>query len=108
MSIKKQLLKNKPIVKVTFEITKEQANNAQSISLLSEHNDWQEIEFKKFKNGKFKVAENISTIDRQGFQFIYKVISEDGSESTLLPEDADSYTDNGMNDGGKNAVLIIA
>lgn len=107
MSIKKQLLKNKPMVKVTFEVTKEVADNAASITLLSEHNDWQAIEFKKFKNGKFKVTENISTEERQGFQFIYKVISETGHESTLLPEGADNYVDNGMNDGGKNAVLVI-
>lgn len=108
MSIKKQALKNKPIVKVTFEIEKEKAEDAARISLLSEHNDWQEIEFKKFKNGKFKVSENVSTEDRQGFQFIYKVISESGDETTLLPEDVDCYVDNGMNDGGKNAVLLIA
>ena len=108
MSIKKQLLKNKPFVKVTFEIEKEIASNATSIHLLSEHNNWQEIEFKKFKNGKFKIAENISTKDRQGFQFIYKAMFEDGLESTIVPKGADNYVDNGMNDGGKNAVLVIA
>ena len=107
MNIKKQFLKNKPIVKVTFEISKEVANDAVSINLLSEHNQWQPIEFKKFKNGKFKVAENISSEDRQGFQFIYQVTSETGTESILLPDDVDSYVDNGMNDGGKNAVLLL-
>ena len=108
MSIKKQFLKNKPMVKVTFEVSKEIANNATSINLLSEHNQWQPIEFKKFKNGKFKVAENISSEDRQGFQFIYQVTSETGIQSTLLPDDVDSYVDNGMNDGGKNAVLLLS
>lgn len=108
MSIKKQVFKNKPIVKVTFEIDKEVAKNAISIHLLSEHNDWQEIEFKKFKNGKFKVSENISIKKHQHFQFIYKVISSIGVESTLLPEGLQHYVDNDMNDGGKNAVLIIA
>ena len=107
MSIKKQFLKSKPIVKVTFEITKEIANNATSISLLSEHNEWQLIELKKFKNGKFKLAENISTEQRKEFQFIYKVIAETGEESILLPDGADNYVDNGMNDGGKNAVLTL-
>ena len=107
MNIKKQFLKNKPIVKVTFEISKEVANDAASINLLSEHNQWQPVEFKKFKNGKFKVAENISSEDRQGFQFIYQVTSETGTESILLPDDVDSYVDNGMNDGGKNAVLLL-
>lgn len=108
MSIKKQSLKNKPIVKVTFEISKEEAADASSIRLLSEHNNWQEVEFTKFKNGKFKASENISTEDRQGFQFIYKKIDENGDISMMLPDDADNYIDNGMNDGGKNAVLVIA
>lgn len=96
------------MVKVTFEVSKEIANDATSINLLSEHNQWQPIEFKKFKNGKFKVAENISSEDRQGFQFIYQVTSETGIQSTLLPDDVDSYVDNGMNDGGKNAVLLLS
>jgi len=107
MSIKKQFLKNKPIVKVTFEVSKEIANGAASIDLLSEHNQWQAIELKKFKNGKFKVAENISTEEREGLQFIYKVTSETGEESILLPDGADNYVDNGMNDGGKNAVILL-
>lgn len=107
MSIKKQILKNKTTVKVTFEISKKEAADAAKIILLSEHNNWQDIEFKKFKNGKFKVSENISLSERQGFQFIYKVISENGEESTMLPEDADNYVDNGMNDVGKNAVLQL-
>jgi len=107
MNIKKQILKNKPVIKVTFEISKEIANDAASINLLSEHNQWQPIEFKKFKNGKFKVAENISTEDRQGFQFIYQVTSEAGIQSTLLPDNVDSYVDYGMNDGGRNAVLLL-
>ena len=108
MSIKKQYLKSKPQVKVTFEIEKQDAKDAQQIVLLSSHNDWTPIEFKKFKNGKFKVVENISTQERDDFQFIYKVTAEDGSEFTATPSDADNYVDNGMNDGGKNAVLILA
>lgn len=108
MNIKKQLLKNRPVVKVTFEIAKEIANNATRINLLSEHNNWQAIEFKKLKNGKFKIAENISTVERKNFQFIYQVTTESGIESMLLPTDADDYVDNGMNDGGKNAVLSLA
>ena len=108
MTIKKQYLKSKPQVKVTFEIEKQDAKEAQTILLLSEHNNWEPIEFKKLKSGKFKVATNISTEDRDGFQFIYKATVADGSEFLLLPENADNYVDNGMTDGGKNAVLVIA
>ena len=108
MPIKKQYLKSKPQVKVTFEIEKQDAKDAQQIVLLSSHNDWVPIEFKKFKNGKFKVVENISVENCDNFQFIYKAKAEDGNEFIMLPDDASSYVDNGMADGGKNAVLLIA
>lgn len=108
MTIKKQYLKSKPQVKVTFEIEKQDTKEAQSILLLSEHNSWEPIEFKKLKSGKFKVATNISMEDRDGFQFIYKATATDGHEFLLLPENADNYVDNGMTDGGKNAVLVIS
>ncbi|WP_028865131.1 hypothetical protein [Psychromonas aquimarina] len=108
MPIKKQYLKSKPQVKVTFEIEKKDAKDVQRIVLLSEHNNWTPIEFKKFKNGKFKVAENISLEDRDGFQFIYKATAKDGNDFTLLPDGADNYVDNGMTDGNCNAVLVIA
>lgn len=107
MSIKTQYLKSKPQVKITFEIEREDAQDAQTIALLSEHNNWQPIELKKLKNGKFKVVENIATDDRDGFQFIYKATANDGNEFMLLPKDADNYVDNGITDGGKNAVLVF-
>lgn len=108
MPIKKQLLKSKPQVKVTFEVEKDEALDAKSIVLLSEHNNWTAIELKKFKNGKFKVVENISTEGNDIFQFIYKATAEDGSEYTIFPSGADGDVDNGMMDGGKNAVLNLA
>jgi hypothetical protein len=108
MPTKIQHLKSKLHVKVTFEIEKKDAKDAQHIVLLSEHNNWIPLELKKFKNGKFKVVETISTDDRDSLQFIYKATAKDGHEFTLLPEGADDYVDNGMADGGKNAVLVIA
>ncbi|MEI6896103.1 MAG: hypothetical protein V5786_01180 [Psychromonas sp.] len=104
---KKQYLKSKPEVKITFEIEKKDAKNASNISLLSEHNDWQEIEFKKLKNGKFTVVFNVSTKKLNSFQYTFQATCED-QKQTILPTDADTYVDNGMNDGGKNAVLKIA
>jgi hypothetical protein len=108
MAIKKQYLKSKPLVKVTFEIEKEEALGAKSIVLLSEHNNWSAIELKKFKNGKFKVTENIPTAGTDSFQFIYIATADEGNEFSILPSDADALVDNGMNNGGKNALLQIA
>ena len=108
MPIKKQYLKSKPLVKVTFEIEKEEALGAKSIVLLSEHNNWQAIELKKFKNGKFKVTEDIPTAGNNSVQFIYIATANEGGEFTILPKDADALVDNGMNNGDKNALLQIA
>ncbi len=40
VSIKKQFLKSKPVCKVTFKITEEQAKHAKCVRLLGEFNDW--------------------------------------------------------------------
>lgn len=108
MPIKKQYLKSKPIVKVTFEISKETAEGANKIVLLSEHNDWAPLEMKKFKNGKFKVVADFSTENAPRYQFIYKATAENGDEYVIYAEGADDYVDNGMTDGGKNAVVVVA
>jgi len=107
MTIKKQYLKSKPEVKITFEIEKEDAQQADTIKLLSEHNDWQEIAFKKLKSGKFKIVFNVPTEKLESFQYTFQATVDD-QQQALLPLGADSYVDNGMNDGGKNAVLQIA
>ena len=108
MTIKKQYLKSKPEVKVTFEIEKKDAGNATNISLLSEHNEWQALELKRLKSGKFKVVINVSTQESKSFQYIFQATNENKQKVMLLPVDADAYVDNGMTDGGKNAVLKIA
>jgi len=107
MTIKKQYLKSKPEVKITFEIAKDDAPQANNIKLLSEHNDWQEIAFKKLKSGKFKLVFNVPTDKLESFQYTFQATTDD-HQHALLPLGADDYVDNGMNDGGKNAVLKIA
>lgn len=108
MTIKKQYLKSKPEVKITFEIEKKDAPNADSITLLSEHNEWQAIEFTKLKSGKFKTVFNVPTDKIESFQYTFQVMDADKQQVMLLPMGADDYVDNGMTDGGKNAVLKIA
>jgi len=108
MTIKKQYLKSKPEVKITFEVEKKDAENVESIALLSEHNDWQPIAFTKLKSGKFKAIFNVSTEKFESFQYTFQAINEDKQQVMLLPMGADDYVDNGMTDGGKNAVLKVA
>lgn len=106
MTVKKQYLKSKPEVKITLEIAKEDAQNADVITLLSEHNNWSGIKFKKLKSGKFKLVFNVATEKLESFQYTFQATSNDQQQS-ILPIGADNYVDNGMNDGGQNAVLNI-
>ena len=85
MTIKKQYLKSKPVVKITFEIEKKDTKNATNITLLSEHNQWQAIELKQLKSGKFKVAVNVSTEKLQSFQYIFQATDGNNQKVMLLP-----------------------
>lgn len=71
MSLKKQYLKSKPVCKVTFKLSKEEAKNASSVKLIGDFNGWDEsVEpMKKLKNGSFT-----STIELEkdsDYQFRY-------------------------------------
>ena len=108
MTIKKQRLKSKPEIKITFDIEKKDAQDAVSINLLSEHNQWEPIEFTVLKSGKFKLAINVSTAEATNFQYIFQATNSDNHQFMLLPEDADGHTDNGMGDGGQNAIMELS
>ena len=71
MSFKKQYLKSKPVCKVTFKLSKEEAKNAESVRLVGDFNDWDTHSepMKKLKNGGFTSTVNLET-DKQ-YQFRY-------------------------------------
>ncbi|WP_432454320.1 MULTISPECIES: isoamylase early set domain-containing protein [unclassified Agarivorans] len=106
MPLKKQYLKSKPEVKVTFEIEKEATQDAAQIYLIAEFNEWQPIELTKLKNGKFKVVVNVPTDQQASYQFKYKLCLADGTETYDNDWLADSYQNSGV--GGDNSVLEIA
>jgi 1,4-alpha-glucan branching enzyme len=71
MSFKKQYLKTKPVCKVTFKLSKEEAKNAEKVRLVGDFNDWDlsSVPMKKLKNGTFS-----STVELQQdteYQFRY-------------------------------------
>ncbi len=105
MPTKKRFLKSKPKVKVTFEVAKEAASNAEQIFLLGEFNDWQPVELQKFKNGKFKATVDIPTDIKGEFEYKYRVIKSDGSETFDNDWQADSYRENAF--GTENSVLSV-
>lgn len=102
MSFKKQFLKSKEICKVTFEISAEEAANADTINLVGEFNNWdkESLAFKKFKNGNFKLSLDLE--NGREFEFKYLVNGIDWQNDSQ----ADGYKANGF--GGENSVISTA
>ena len=92
MSIKKQFLKSKPVCKVTFSLSKEEAQ-ADKVQLLGDFNNWnveEAVELKKFKNGSFKTTLDLDV--EKEYQFKYLM------DGTKWENDgaADKYVNNGI------------
>jgi 1,4-alpha-glucan branching enzyme len=88
MSLKKQFLKSKPVVKVTFTFPKEAAESAETVNLVGEFNDWSisATPMKKLKNGNFTVTLDLEAGSE--FQFRYLVNEQDWENDWA----ADKYT----------------
>lgn len=71
MSITKQPLKSKPVVKCAFKVNAEQVANADALSLVGCFNNWDTSAhpMKKLKNGDFKLDVNLDA--NQSYQFRY-------------------------------------
>lgn len=103
MSLKKQFLKSKPVCKVTFSLTAEQAKEAKTVNLLGDFNNWDPknaITLKKNKDGSFKVTIDLEVEKEYQFKYLF-----DGKQWENDWE-ADKYVNNGI---GKeeNSVVII-
>ncbi|MBC6400578.1 MAG: isoamylase early set domain-containing protein [Ekhidna sp.] len=86
--IKKQILKSKPVCKVTFGLSKKEVDGASKVNLVGEFNGWNEseTELTKMKSGDFKIVLPLET--GKAYQFRYLI---DGNRWLNDPE-ADSYT----------------
>lgn len=71
MSIKKQYLKTKPVCKVTFKLSAEEAKNAKKVRLVGDFNDWDLTAppMKKLKNGSF--SSTVELAKDNAYQFRY-------------------------------------
>lgn len=76
MSFKKQYLKSKPVCKVTFKLSKEEAKNADTVSIVGDFNEWDAsaAPMKKLKNGSFSATVSVA-IDTD-YQFRYLLDGE--------------------------------
>ena len=72
MSIKKRFLKSKPVCKVTFSLTREAAQDAETVHLVGEFNDWDtSAPMRKLKGGAFTVTLDLEA--GRAYQFRYLV-----------------------------------
>ncbi|MBE0637117.1 MAG: isoamylase early set domain-containing protein [Bacteroidales bacterium] len=102
MSIKKQILKSKPLCKVTFKVEKEQANNAVTVSVLGDFNHWDEAagEMKANKDGSFTFTTDLPTGQDHHFRYL-----ADG-QIWLNEPDADKFLPSGYGDA-ENSVICL-
>lgn len=96
--LKKQLMKGKPVCKVTFYT--EPAKEANSVMLVGDFNEWSEAAspMEQLKDGRFKLTMNLEA-DRE-YQFRYLV---DGAEWQNDAQ-ADAYVPNPFS--GDNSVVV--
>jgi 1,4-alpha-glucan branching enzyme len=102
MSIKKQYLKNEPACKVTFKISKEQVQGAESVRILGDFNSWNHDAepVKKLKNGGFSQTLKLNPGKEYHFRYLINDSVWDNE-----PE-ADKHVPNGMGTGN-NSVIVL-
>ncbi len=72
MSIKKQALKSKPVTKVSFKISKDQAVNASEVAIVGDFNNWNPTSdvMKPLKDGSFSHAMEIANDAEYQFRYV--------------------------------------
>ncbi len=98
MAIKKQVIKTKPVVKVTFSID---AKEAQTAAVVGDFNNWNpsEGELSKLKTGTFKATFDLPKDNSYEFKYLV-----DGAY--VNDPEADSYVYNDFA-GAENSVLSL-
>ena len=72
MSFKKQYLKTKPVCKVTFKLSKEEAKEADLVRIVGDFNDWdtQAAPMKKLKDGGFTATIELPKDNQYQFRYL--------------------------------------
>ena len=105
MPLKKQFLKSRPVVKVTFEIPPEAAADAKAVYLLCEAQGWQKEPLKRLKNGSFKTVLELPTDQQDDFEFRYCLLDKHGHEHYDNDWQADTYRPSAL--GVENSVVSV-
>ncbi|WP_163718321.1 isoamylase early set domain-containing protein [Mangrovibacterium lignilyticum] len=101
MSLKKQMLKSKPVCKVTFRVSKEMAAGADAVTIVGDFNNWDLIgtPMKKLKTGEFTCVLELES--GKAYEFRYLV----GGGIWYNEPEADGYAANSF--GSENSVLSV-
>jgi 1,4-alpha-glucan branching enzyme len=72
MSIKKRFLKSRPECKVTFRLSGEQAEEAETVHVVGDFNDWETTAtpMKKLKSGDFTVTLDLDVDQEYEFRYL--------------------------------------
>jgi 1,4-alpha-glucan branching enzyme len=102
MSVKKQFLKSKPVCKVTFKVSKEQANNAKKVFVVGDFNKWSE---KKDKMNPLKDGSFTLTIDlKTGREYEFRYLAD--GNNWITETEADKLVPSGFGDA-QNSVIVV-
>jgi len=102
MSLKKQFIKNKPVCKVTFHLSKEAVSKAKKVALVGDFNEWDENAtlMKKQKDGGFSVTLNLE----QGREYQFRYLIDDSTwENDWC---ADKYVPSSLGDADNSVVIL--
>jgi 1,4-alpha-glucan branching enzyme len=95
MSIKKQVIKTKPVCKVTFSVEAKEANSA---SVVGDFNNWNPVEgeLSKLKNGTFKGVFDLAKDASYEFKYLIDGAYVNDSESDSFIWNEFAGTENGV------------
>ncbi len=100
MSIKKQILKSKPITKVTFKLEKTEANNAKEIYLIGDFNNWELVTpMTPLKDGSFSITLELE----QGKEYQFKYLLD--KKNWLNDPEADKQVPSSYPDSSNSVVM---
>jgi len=97
MSIKKQYLKSKPVCKVSFKVSAEDANGAKKAQVLGDFNSWNEKTpaMKALKSGNFSQTIDLETGKEYQFRYLLdgKIWTNDNDVDTKVPNSFNEHND---------------
>lgn len=103
MSIRKQFLKNEPVCKLSFRVTKDQAQDAETIKIVGDFNEWnKDVEpMKKLKSGDFTQTIKLGV----GSEYQFRYFINDTTWSNEV--EADKTAPTGIVAGEVNSVIEL-